>query len=68
MSILKRETVTITLEIEVDEITADLLRTRLQEPSLAAAFRLTLGQALLSFLSRLGWASAFLGVLGGKVG
>lgn len=68
MSTLRREKIVITVEVEVDEITADLLRTRLREPSLAAAFRLTLGQALLSFLSRLGWASAFLGVLGGKVG
>jgi hypothetical protein len=65
---MKRETITITVEIELDEIAADLLRRRLQEPALAASFRLTLGQALLAFLGRLGWASAFLGVLGGKVG
>jgi hypothetical protein len=68
MSILRRETVTLTVEVELDEIGADLLRRRLQDGPLAAAFRLAIGWAVQAFLGRLGWASGYVHVAGGTVG
>ena len=67
MSTLRREKLTLTVEVELDEIGADLLRGALQTAPLAAAFRLALAWGVQAFLGRLGWASGFVDVHGGTV-
>ena len=64
---MTRKRFVLQVEIECDEIAADLLQEGLKRSPIRAALRLELGRALLMMMARLGFPSAFVDIKGGKL-